>query len=92
MRQTTNEQRTNNYPNIEPSRFSNQWLDWGVWQIWSLAIFNSIYFKVIQTAGEARGCSIKSLVIKGNRTIADLRYGEEDIVRPNTLILAPIKS
>ena len=24
--------------NIEPSRFSNQWLDWGVWQIWSSAI------------------------------------------------------
>ena len=24
--------------NIVPSRFSNQWLDWGVWQIWSSAI------------------------------------------------------
>ena len=28
----------NNYPNIEPSIFSNQWLDWGVRQIWSSAI------------------------------------------------------
>ena len=26
------------HANIEPSRFSNQWLDWGVWQIWSSAI------------------------------------------------------
>ena len=31
-------------------------------------------------------------LIKGNRTIADLRYGEEDIIRPNTLILASKKS
>ena len=27
-----------------------------------------------------------SNVSKGNRTIADLRYGEEDIIHPNTLI------
>ena len=29
--------------------------------------------------------------IKGNRTIADLRYGEKDIISPSTLIFAPIK-
>ena len=27
------------HANIEPYRFYNQWLDWGVWHIWSLAIF-----------------------------------------------------
>jgi hypothetical protein len=35
---TNKQTATNNYPNIEPSRFSNQWLDWGVWQIWSSAL------------------------------------------------------
>ena len=29
---------------------------------------------------------------KGNRTIADFRYGGEDIISPSTLIFAPIKS
>ena len=29
---------------------------------------------------------------KGNRTIADLRYGGKDIISPSTLIFAPIKS
>ena len=29
---------------------------------------------------------------KGNRTIADLRYGGKDIIRPSTLMFAPIKS
>ena len=28
---------------------------------------------------------------KGNRTIADLRYGGKDIISPSTLIFAPIK-
>ena len=28
---------------------------------------------------------------KGNRTIADLRYWEKDIICPSTLIFAPIK-
>ena len=32
------------------------------------------------------------LEIKGNRTIADLRYGEKDIMSPSTLIFALIKS
>ena len=36
-------QTNNNYPNIEPSIFSIQWLDWGIWQIWSLAIKNKVY-------------------------------------------------
>ena len=27
---------------------------------------------------------------KGNRTIADLRYGEKDIISHNTLIFAPM--
>ena len=35
---SASQRQTNNHPNIEPSRFSNQWLDWGVWQIWSSAI------------------------------------------------------
>ena len=29
---------------------------------------------------------------KGNRIIADLRYGGKDIIIPSTLIVAPIKS
>ena len=29
---------------------------------------------------------------KGNRTIAELRYGEIDIIIPSILIFAPIKS
>ena len=29
---------------------------------------------------------------KGNRTIADLRYQEKDIISPSTLSFAPIKS
>ena len=29
---------------------------------------------------------------KGNRAFADLRYGEEDIISPSTLICAAIKS
>ena len=28
---------------------------------------------------------------KGNRTIADLRYGGKDMISPSTLIFAPIK-
>ena len=28
---------------------------------------------------------------KGNRTIAELRYGVQDIISPSTLIIAPIK-
>jgi hypothetical protein len=31
------------------------------------------------------------VVIEGNHTIADLRYGEIDIIGPSTLIFAPIK-
>ena len=30
-------------------------------------------------------------VPKGNRTIADLRYGGKDIISPSTPIFAPIK-
>ena len=30
-------------------------------------------------------------VIKGNRTIADLKYEEKYIISPNTLIFAPTK-
>ena len=36
---TVTHKQPNNQPTnhtiIEPSRFSNQWLDWGVWQFWS---------------------------------------------------------
>ena len=32
------------------------------------------------------------LLFKGNRTIADLRYGQEDSISPSTLIFAAIKS
>jgi hypothetical protein len=35
-KQTT--KQPTNHANIEPSRFSDQWLDWGVCQIWSSAI------------------------------------------------------
>ena len=34
--------------NIEPSRFSKQWLDWGVWKIWSSAIHANIHIGQIQ--------------------------------------------
>ena len=32
-----------------------------------------------------------STITKGNRAIADLRYGGKDIISPSTLIFAPIK-
>ena len=31
-----------------------------------------------------------AFIDKGNRTIADLRYGKEDIISPSTLIFAAI--
>ena len=40
-------------------------------------------------------CEEQSLVFpwstKGNRTIAELRFGGKDIISPNTLIFAPMK-
>ena len=36
-------------------------------------------------------CPSPFLNKKGNRTTADLRYGEKDIISPSTLIFAPIK-
>ena len=33
----------------------------------------------------------KSLLFKGSRTIADLIYGEKDMISPSTLIFAPTK-
>ena len=34
---------------------------------------------------------IPPIMHKGNRTIADLRYGRKDIISPNTQICAPLK-
>ena len=35
---------------------------------------------------------VRSIMCKGNRTIADLRYGLEDSISPSTLIFTAIKS
>ena len=34
----------------------------------------------------------KTNLLKGNRTIADLRYGGKDLISPSKLIFSPIKS
>ena len=69
-----------------------------------LAIF-SIFFLLIEQNWGKHGFEVrideiydstwvnkKNVVTKGNRTIADLKYGGEDIISPSTLIFAPIKS
>ena len=73
------------------------WCEQKVWSKLKLFLWNKNYYTMVctykVTQMEAFCQCNWSLHVnnKGNRTIVDLRYGEKDIIRPSTLIFAPIE-
>ena len=57
----------------------------------AVTILPLITIVMVVVVGQYMFRTVVGITFKGNRTIADLKYGDKDIVSPSTLIFAPIK-